>query len=117
MVIPLGPSAIDQVTGWVPENNVGVVPVYGSPSIVESSDIGLIIGASPLDVTINCQLSSSEPDAFVARIVMVCGLPATVGFGQDTNPVLELIVMPTGLFTNDHVTGNVPSDNVGVGPV
>ncbi len=66
--------------------------------------------------TIRDQLSSSEPALLVARIVMVWGLPADVGFDQVTTPVLLLMVMPIGPVTRVHVTGCAPL-TTGVGPV
>ena len=79
--------------------------------------MGFINGGIGLGVTVNCQLSSSYPAVLVALIVIIWGLPLTVGLGHDTTPVLEFIVIPLGPFSRDHVTGNVPCDREGVGAV
>ena len=68
-------------------------------------------------LTVSIQDSSLEPALLVARIVIVCGLPVTVGLAQLTTPVVPLMVMLIGLATSDQVTGCVPLLNDGVGPV
>ena len=75
---------------------------------MEWSEIADMMGAITGGVTVNCQVSSSNPALLVARMVTVWGLPTVVGLDQLTTPVVLLMVMPLGLAIRDQVTGNVP---------
>ena len=58
--------------------------------------------------TVNCQLSVLEPPELDARIVIVYGLPLDTGLDQDTTPVLEFMLIPTGPLSKLHVTNEPP---------
>jgi hypothetical protein len=79
--------------------------------------IGATTGATGTSVTINSQVSSSEPASLLARIVMVCGLPAAMGLAQLTTPVSPLMLIPAGALTKDQLTGWLPWFSTGLGPV
>ena len=68
-------------------------------------------------LTVSSQNFSSNPPPLVARIVMVCGLPVTVGLAQLTTPLPASMNIPSGPVSSDHVTGVVPLLSDGVGPV
>ena len=119
MVMPTGPATSAQaVIGFMQPGFVsaGLGPVYAPPQSRDAFGISTITGATGL--TVNDQVSVSEPAEFVARIVIVCGEPTDVGDGQLTTPVVLLIVIPEGVETRAQVTDDMHDEvSVGIGPV
>jgi hypothetical protein len=70
--------------------------------------IAAITGVTGAGVTVNVHEVSPVPAVLVARMVTVCGLPASVGEGHETTPVPGAMVMPPGGATSDQLIGGVP---------